>query len=108
MAALTITAFSQDFTTDVFQVVVSLSDSSGQPVEIDVNGITALVTDSGNSLTVQGVGNFMRGFSTIALAPAGFTLSPGNYTLALAINNFGRDHCQTVVKATIPPKQDHT
>ena len=104
MAALNITAFSQDFTTDVFQLVVSLTDSNGLPVELDPSGITAVISDSGNPLQSQGnvADSFMPGFFRVALAPVGFTLSPGNYTLALALNNFGQDHCQTVVKATIP------
>jgi hypothetical protein len=111
MAALTITAFSQDIvaTPDFLQLAVSLSDSTGQPVYIDVNSITAFVTETGTPLRVRGVGTIGRGFTLVALEPVvGSTpLSPGRqYTLALTIDFFEQDHCQTLVKVTIPREQE--
>jgi hypothetical protein len=110
MAALTITAFSQDIVAspDFLQLAVSLSDSTGQPVYIDVNSITAFVTETATPLRVRGVGTIGRGFTLVALEPVGVStpLSAGRqYTLALTIDCFEQDHCQTLVKVTIPPEQ---
>ena len=110
MAALTVSAFSQDIVAspDFLQLAVSLSDSTGQPVYIDVHNITAFVTETATPLRVQWVGTIGAGFTLVALEPVGEStpLSAGHqYTVALTIDFFEQDHCQTLVKVTIPPEQ---
>jgi hypothetical protein len=105
MAALTVMALSQNVWANQVSLIVSVTDSNRNSVEgVDVNGFTGLLNHaSGYTMLVSSeVGTLpLAGFYQVGFELPGQLILPSAGILALALNNFGNDYGQTLVRVTL-------